>query len=324
MHQLVESVKSFLDAHGIDGPGVVAVSGGADSVALLRALVTLSKPVTVAHVNHQLRGRESDEDEAFVRGLAANLQVPCVSERIGIPPGQNLEATARQQRYEWLGSLGAEWIATAHTANDQAETVLHRIIRGTGLQGLIGIHAIRCLTPGTASASTAGPTARSSRIVRPLLRSSRADVLDYLGTLDQSYRIDSSNSDLTLTRNRIRHEIIPVLRQFNPEIVPALSLLSEQAADVFQYIQEVQTGWRARVLLPRAGATLILVRESLLQMPELLRRELLRALWQEEGWPLASMTHAHWHRLANLAPGDYPGQIRLTLTDRVVQLGPAK
>jgi tRNA(Ile)-lysidine synthase len=125
---------------------VVAVSGGADSVALLRALRACGVPPTVAHVNHKLRGGDSDADEAFVRELCDSLGVPCVvkaADVAALATGANLEATARRVRYDFFAEVateaGAAWVATAHTADDQAETVLHRLMRGTGLQGLRGI-----------------------------------------------------------------------------------------------------------------------------------------------------------------------------------------
>lgn len=132
--------------------GVVAVSGGADSVALLRALVDCGGRVAVGHMNHELRGEESDGDEAFVVELAGRLGVPVRTHRVNVAAlGGNVESTARTVRYEWLTSvaneLGADWIATGHTADDQAETVLHRLIRGTGLQGLRGIACVRSPLP---------------------------------------------------------------------------------------------------------------------------------------------------------------------------------
>ncbi len=138
-------------------PGVVAVSGGADSVALLRALHAANPPggLVVAHLNHQLRGAESDGDEAFVRDLADRLRKSFHVETLTIQAlGGNLEATARAVRYDWLARVaadtGAGWIATGHTADDQAETVLHRLVRGTGLTGLRGIAGRRSvlLSPG--------------------------------------------------------------------------------------------------------------------------------------------------------------------------------
>src|SRR5690606_24443286 len=128
--------------------------------------------------------------------------------------GENLEQVAREERYAWLARVAAEegagWVATGHTADDQAETVLHRLLRGTGLRGLRGIAARRELRPGI-------------WLLRPLLHLGRADVLAYLGALGQDYRRDSSNLDPRFTRNRIRSELLPLLRTFNPDVTRALA-----------------------------------------------------------------------------------------------------
>src|SRR3954468_11588552 len=163
---------------------LVAVSGGADSVALLCGLAALKQGqgegrLIAAHFNHQLRGAESDEDEAFVRRLARELTVDIEvgsGDVRGGASGDGLEAAARSARYAFLTETarrsGARYVVTAHTADDQVETVLHRILRGTGLGGLAGIPRVRELTPGQA-------------LVRPLLSAGRADVTAYLLSLNQ-------------------------------------------------------------------------------------------------------------------------------------------
>src|SRR5438128_702763 len=210
LHPFVRRVGRWLRRLDI-GPGgmVVAVSGGPDSVALLRALVELRREeaLTIAHLNHQLRGLESDADEEFVRQLHARLQAegagkPLLScRRIDVAgqaraEGGNLEAVARRVRYQWFGQVaaenGARWVATGHTADDQAETVLHRLLRGAGLKGLRGIAPRRPLAPGI-------------DLIRPLLGMARAELLEYLSERGQSYCEDRSNVDLRFTRNRIRH-----------------------------------------------------------------------------------------------------------------------
>jgi tRNA(Ile)-lysidine synthase len=193
------------------GKGVVAVSGGPDSVALLRSLLLeTDRPLVVAHLNHQLRGEDSDGDEEFVRCLCeqwvtigANLV--CRTERCdvrGLAGGDNLESTGRRLRYQWFAQVaresGASWVATGHTADDQVETVLHRLVRGTGLRGLTGIRRRRDLESGIL-------------LVRPLLTVRRTDVLAFLGELGQRYRDDASNLDPRFTRNRLRHELLPLL-----------------------------------------------------------------------------------------------------------------
>jgi tRNA(Ile)-lysidine synthase len=296
--------------------GVVAVSGGADSVALLRALQSLyPTSLTVAHVNHQLRGAESDGDEAFVRELAGKLSLPCRVKSVDVAKratGANLEAIARQVRYEFFGEVAAEtsagWIATGHTADDQAETVLHRLIRGTGLQGLRGIGH------------------RRANIVRPLLGVSRVEVVEYLASLDQAHREDSSNADPRYTRNRLRHELLPLLKTFNPAIVPALGQLASQAGEAFELLEEEAVRLLKEVELPRAGNRLILDALKLAGAHPYLVRELFRLLWHRETWPISNMTADHWTRLVEIAHGklaaaDFPEGIGARRADKVVQIG---
>ena len=209
------------------GRGVVAVSGGADSVALLAALREAggADRLTVAHLNHALRGPASDADAAFVVSLSAALGVAHRIETIDVAAlaaGRNLEATARRVRYDFLarvaGEVGAAWVATGHTLDDQAETVLHRLIRGTGVGGLRGIAAVRELVPGIA-------------LVRPMLGVGRADVVEHLCAAGLAWREDESNRDPAFTRNRIRHELLPLLRTFNPAVADVLGRLAEQAGE---------------------------------------------------------------------------------------------
>jgi tRNA(Ile)-lysidine synthase len=310
--------------------GVVAVSGGPDSVALLRLLLELHQvgligTLTVAHLNHQLRGGDSDADEDFVQRLAGKYSLPFRSERVNVAKlakdqKDNVENAARQVRYDWLAEIarseGARWVATGHTADDQAETLLHRLVRGTGLHGLGGIPPQRELAPGIA-------------VIRPLLGSSRAEVLAYLQNAKQDFRTDSSNVDLGFTRNRIRHELLPVLaRDFNPAIVSVLCRLAEQAREV-QSLVEIQAGDLLRnTELPRAGNLLVFNRTTLAKAPRHLVREVFRLVWSRENWPAGSMTFDDWERLAVLAcqddSFDLPEKIHARSTGRVIQVGVTK
>ncbi|MBA4191700.1 MAG: tRNA lysidine(34) synthetase TilS [Planctomycetaceae bacterium] len=306
-------------------PGVVAVSGGADSVALLRALAGCrTGPLTVAHVNHQLRGAESDADEAFVRQLAAELGLQCRVKSVDIAAlGGNLESTARRVRYEFFAELatelGAGWIATGHTADDQAETVLHRLVRGTGIQGLRGIAA--CGFAGE-------PAKPQAAIIRPLLTVTRAHILDHLAELGQTFRDDSSNADPKFTRNRIRHELLPLLRTFNPDVVASLARLAEHASEAHTIIIDKATEVLAKAERPRVGGTIILDVADLGTSRAVLRA-VLRLLWEREGWPMDQMDADAWDRACAVAdckvPAcDFPGGISARHAGRVVQIGPRK
>ena len=205
----------------------VGVSGGADSVALLRLLEQLSAELgirlTVLHFNHQLRGAESDSDESFVAQLAAERGIEFLAGREDVTAaarahGWNLEDAARRLRYAFFASVvkagRVTRVAVAHTADDQAETVLARLVRGTGPAGLAAIYPVK------------------GHVVRPLLEIRRAELRAYLATLGQSWREDASNLDLTRLRARLRHQILPVLeRELQPAIVEHLGRLAEMARE---------------------------------------------------------------------------------------------
>jgi tRNA(Ile)-lysidine synthase len=329
---LVRKVKHWLRRHQVGrGWMVVAVSGGPDSVALLRAMATIRRDgMVIAHLNHMLRGPESDGDEAFVRDLHAALvhttarQLELKCERVDTAAnarleGANLESVARRIRYDWLIRVAresaAKWVATGHTADDQAETVLHRLLRGTGLKGLRGIAARRKLAEGITA-------------VRPLLDVTRAEVLEYLREEGQTYRVDSTNVDPAFTRNRIRSELLPLIAErFNPSIAAILCRLAEQADEMFT-AQDIQAhALLAAAERPRAGPLLILDRQPLAEAPRNLIREALRVIWEREGWSQGEMGFHDWDRLAGAALGettgvDLPGGIRVLCRDHVVQIGP--
>ena len=322
--RLLREVRRVMTAlPGGKVPGVVAVSGGPDSVALLHALCAIQSDIlTVAHINHQLRGNDSDKDEAFVRELSARLGTVCrvkVADVAEKAIGANLEATAREVRYEFLEEVaceaGAGWIATGHTADDQAETVLHRLIRGTGLQGLRGIQPVRRTQSGRFA------------IVRPMLAVTRLDVVEYLASLNQSFREDYSNADPRFTRNRLRHELLPLLKTFNPDIVTALGQTASQADEAFKVLEVNAAELVSQVELPRADTRLILDATKLGEAHPYLIRELFRTLWHREGWPVSNMSADHWTRLVAIARGnvsaaDFPEGISVRRVGRVVQIGP--
>jgi len=310
---------------------VVAVSGGPDSVALLRALLASGTggpgKLIVAHLNHQLRGAESDADAAFVRGLYSELATRCPDLELRVEHRDvrvraqtekaNLENVARRLRYQWLLEVaqqaGLGWVATGHTADDQAETVLHHLLRGTGLKGLRGIAPCRDLGPGV-------------KLLRPLLAVRRSDVLAFLEQLGQAWRQDSSNLDPTYTRNRLRLHLLPELaRQYNPQIVASLCRLAEQAEEAYGAEEEAARALLAQTEYPRGGLVLAFNRMSLAAAPRSCLRAMWRLLWDREGWPTGAMTFASWDRLAAVAQGeltaiDLPGGIHARCRDRVIQI----
>jgi tRNA(Ile)-lysidine synthase len=299
---------------------LVAVSGGADSVALVRGLSRawvhesgeFSGRLILVHFNHRLRGAASDADACFVAHLAAELGLEAV---IGIADesalrdqGESLEAAARDARYRFFEATanerGARYLFTAHTANDQAETILHRILRGTGLDGLAGIPRVRALSPLTT-------------IVRPLLDVTRAEVLGYLSSIGQTYCEDATNTDPRFTRNRIRHELLPQLaEQYNPQIDAALLRLGQLAGEAQACIWKQLQALQQRAV--RTAADGIHVSCDLLTSEDpYLVRQLFIELWQQQGWPLQPMTFEKWRQLADFArsPGtgslEMPGKVRV-------------
>jgi tRNA(Ile)-lysidine synthase len=279
---------------------LVAVSGGADSVALLRGLHELRSGgegrLILAHFNHKLRGTESDADEAFAIELAGQLGLQCVtgaaaSDLAARGSGVGIEGAARQSRYEFLrhaaGQCGARYLATAHTADDQVETVLFNVLRGTGLAGLAGIPNVRKLSDATT-------------IVRPLLDVTRGEVLDYLLSLGQAYRDDSTNRLEDYTRNRIRLQLLPSLElDYNPRVRDALLRLSQiagQADDFLDQQAEAALSVAARRI---AGGMELDVRRLAHFHPALIRH-ILVIVWQEQGWPLQDMAYEKWDELCQI------------------------
>lgn len=301
---------------------VVAVSGGADSVALLRATIELGAGrIVVAHLNHGLRGSDSDTDQDFVERIADSLGVPVRTARTTILPGENLEAAARMARYEWLATVatseGIGRVATGHSADDQAETVLFRLLRGSGLAGLCGIAPRRLLSAGV-------------ELIRPLLTVSRADILDYLTERGQDYRTDATNADTRLARNRIRHELLPLLtRNYNPRIAESLARLAEQARDWQRMEDDALDELLLRCERPRAGKLRVFDRIALASVSRARLRSLWRHVWQVADWPRDGMGFHQYDAVAGLCCGDataldLPGAIRVRSMATVLQAGPIR
>ena len=282
---LFESFKSALNRHALwvrPESVLVAVSGGPDSVALLHLFGRLRAvsqfPLSVAHLNHALRGDESDMDEAFVTELASRYEIPCITRKL--EPGQlgdapeGMEAAARRVRYEFLREaalqLGAARVALGHTRNDQAETFLLRLLRGSGPRGLGGIHP-----------------SRDGMFIRPLLESSREAVEIYLRDTGERWREDSSNQDLQRTRNRIRHQLMPLLQsQYNPEIVSVLSRTTSVLREEDEYLDSVVREL-ARRLVRKEEQGLALAIPAVRVLPPALRRRLLRSFLERATPPLS-------------------------------------
>ena len=212
---MLNKLLAFTRRYEMIAPGdtvVCAVSGGADSVALLFGMYLLKDKLGItleaAHFNHNLRGEESQRDEAFVKELCHRYDIPLHLGSGQVVAGKKgLEAAARDARYGYLRSLNGK-IATAHTADDNAETVLMHMVRGTGLKGLGGIAPV------------------NGKVIRPMLGITRQEVEDFLGEWCLSYITDSSNHEDIFLRNRIRHHVMPLLKAENPRLAESLSAMA--------------------------------------------------------------------------------------------------
>jgi tRNA(Ile)-lysidine synthase len=266
-------VSAAIAAHEMLGAGqtvLVAFSGGPDSTALLHALWQLRDrlQITVAacHVHHGLRGPEADADAAHAAAFTQHLEIPLIQKRADVPAvveerKLSVEAAARDVRYALLeeaaAEAGAERIATGHTADDQAETVLINLLRGAGPAGLSGIPWVR------------------GRIIRPLLGITHADVEDYCLAEGLAYRLDQSNLDLKFTRNRIRHQVMPQLRELQPNVVGALCRLAEITRADDETLTILATAVLAKLSRP-TGKGLEMPLGDLLSLPLALQRRALR------------------------------------------------
>ncbi|HZF58530.1 MAG TPA: tRNA lysidine(34) synthetase TilS, partial [Rubrobacter sp.] len=252
-----EAVRQTAARYGMDlGRPLVMVSGGPDSVALLRVVLDLGGEPVALHVDHGLR-EASPEDAEFVRGQCDRLGVCCEVRRVRLEGAPNLQERARRERYrlaeEVAGGLGLRIIATGHTADDVAETVLMKLARGAGLRGLAGIPPVR------------GP------VVRPTIERTRQEILAYLAGLDQPYRTDPTNLTGKYARNRVRSEVLPVLQELYPGATRNLA----RAASLAREDLEALEGLAESVVHPR-GEEVVVPLGAFLELVPALRRHAVR------------------------------------------------
>ena len=283
----------------------VGVSGGPDSVALLSAL--LAQPdrphLSVLHVNHGLRP-EADHEQQHVERLCRLWQLPCFAKKLdSSPPPHGLEAWARNERYQFFEAVmeweGLDYLALAHTQDDQVETVLFRLLRGSARRGLSGIPPSRAVG-----------TRRDKRLIRPLLDCSRQEVLEYLADRRLSYVTDPSNADLSYARNRIRHRLLPLLAtEFSPRISRHLVHLADTLREEDAWLETSTTAARLRVQHEREGGPALGVRAWAAE-PVALRVRILRQ-WLECADPSRELGFLHLEQVRALAEGRVRGTVEL-------------
>jgi tRNA(Ile)-lysidine synthase len=264
-----------------DDAVVVGVSGGADSAALLHLLAGLNRELGwrlrlhVAHLNHALRGAESDADAVFVQAAADHLSLPCTIERRPIADlareqEGGIEEVARRERYAFYERVCLQTdcraVALAHHSDDNAETILHRVLRGTGIRGLVGIPRVRAISPYS-----------QIRIIRPLLHMSREQLRSYLLDEGIAFREDQSNTSDVFLRNRIRNKVFPLLEsEVNPQVREALLRLGAQAGWLEEFLHDTVERSFETLIVSRNDQELVLNAQALSRKSRIIQTELIR------------------------------------------------
>jgi tRNA(Ile)-lysidine synthase len=300
MHSFLSDLSAALPKTGFwEAPAIVAVSGGADSVALLVGLARVAPPqarLIVAHACHDLRP-DAPADRDFVAVLAARLHVPCESRALAVRDdaegrGEGLEARARRLRYDFFidaaHAHGARHVVVGHTADDQAETILHRALRGTGLAGLAGMQRSRRLADGVA-------------LLRPLLHLPRALGREFLEAEGERWAEDATNADPAFARNFLRHEILArAERGPYPAATAALVRLGEHAGRSAAALRSAAERLLEIHSQCHADGRIVLDATALVGLDRHLVAEVVVALWEREDWPRRDMAAHHYAAIAGL------------------------
>ena len=309
-------VLQFIQEHHLVSPQqklVVAVSGGQDSVCLLHIMLRLQEELDIrlhiAHLNHQLRGAESEADARYVANMAQQLGIPATIEQRDVKSYQarrhlSLEEAAREVRYTFLtrvaGSIEASQVAVGHTIDDHIETILLHLIRGTGTRGLRGLQP-----------SSRWQLAEDSiTVIRPLLAVSRDDTTSYCQRHQLMPRLDTSNLSLSLLRNRVRLHLLPILQQYNPRITEALLRTARIVTDDLAFLDGEISRLRPEII-QKQGNTIILDRERFDGLSPALKRNLLRASMEELLGSLKDIEARHVEEVMDVL--NKPAGKRLTL-----------
>lgn len=297
--EFIREHEMFADAGGV----LIAVSGGADSISLLHVLASLhargslTRRLVCGHVNHRLRGHAADADERFVVEQAAALGLPVVAKTVDVRAHAeanrlSIETSARQLRLAALAEIAGEqdcsWIATGHQKNDNAETVLHRLRRGTGFRGLAGIRPVRKLT-------------ENLLLARPLLCVTRDEITNYLQQRNLPWRQDQTNADVAYTRNYIRHRLLPSLqRESRGPLVEDLSELAASAGRLYDRVQ--REAEQAAPLMTQVETDRAFVDASkLASLPEIVAIELIRRMLTLLGCGERDLTERHYQAILQAA-----------------------
>lgn len=297
IEQVLKSVRNY----ELLSPGeavTVACSGGPDSVFLLHALNRLSKKlklkeVSVCTLDHGLRGRESAEDVLFVSRLARSLGLRCAEKKVDVMASKakdlSTEEAAREARYgffrEAASGLSADVVATGHTLDDQAETVLMRILKGASLKGLVGISPVRKYG--------------SMKIIRPILELEKSEIANYLKAEGIGYRVDSTNSEPLYFRNIVRSEILPFLERYNPRVKRSLFNMAEHLREDFEFIEVSRSGASGMISDNHDGSIGLRLKDLVVQA-RTIQKEILRDCLERAGGDVKKLSFRHWKELESL------------------------
>lgn len=292
---------------------LLCVSGGPDSIFLTYALLYLRKEFNlrlyIAHLDHGIRGKVSYQDLLFVKRLADRFGIRFFSKRIILTKDKahSVEETARKKRYDLFEKIAKKYaiskIATAHTADDQAETVLMRVLKGASIKGLSGIPPIRIC--------------RNASYIRPLIELEKKDILYFLNTNSIAYRTDSTNKEERYFRNVVRNRIIPYLKRYNPQLKRALINIAESLREDKDFIERA-TGRITKGISKKDGMVFLPLKDIVIQ-PTAIQKEVVRDALDKAGSNLKKLTFRHWKKIRLLLTSmqngkslDMPGNVVLS------------
>jgi len=314
VNETIKKVKGIISKYNMIRPGdrvVVAVSGGPDSVCLLDILHELKDDLRiklfVAHFDHGLRPGEDDAETRFVGSLAASLSLPAETKKAppGIGSGEGpLEEKARHARYRFFEEVkekfSAQKIAVGHSLNDQAETVLMRLLRGSGLSGLAGI-----------------PPCRDNKVIRPLIEMTREEIMAYVKKKNLNYVTDPSNSETRFLRNKIRLEFLPRFKEIQPRIIERLGQTAEIMRRDDEWMEAETENWVKRTAEIGADNKVIFPLSLFIPLPEALKYRVIRYALRETGGTLRRISLRHIEAINSVANGDKP-QTRINLPNGLI------
>lgn len=317
---VIKTVLQTVSEYGMLNKGdsvLTAISGGPDSVALLHVLKELASTfllrLGIAHLNHGIRGKDSDQDAEFTASLAQQLSIPFYTEKVDVPQYKSdhklsLEQAARRVRYDFFSRMSITHkfnkIAIGHHADDNAEMILMALFRGSGPLGLSGIPPVRDI--------------RDNTIIRPLIRLTKSEIEEYVSVNKLSYVIDASNRDTKYFRNKIRHELIPVIRhQYNPKITGSLNRLADIVRMEEDWTEQLTAPLFQPLLSEKANQSIALYIPQIMDLHIAAKRRLIRFILRKIKKDLKRITFDHIDAVIRLME-DGPVRGRLDLPDRIL------